>query len=84
MLVLGRFSRSLSTVPVVFYLGAPQCLAVFTSAPSLAGNPCRTTAGTWVYSQCSVPLLAIINSSRWLLAFVLGYGSISGFHSCSL
>lgn len=71
MLFLGFSPHFLSTNPAVFHRGAPQCLAIPTSAPPLAGNPCRTVAGTWVYTQCSVPLLAIINSSRQLLGLVL-------------
>lgn len=70
------FPHSLSTIPAVFHLGAPQCLAIPTPSPPLAGNPCRIMAGTCVQQVFSA-LLAIINSSRWLLAFVLGYDRMS-------
>lgn len=66
--VFGGLSHSLSTIPAVFHLGAPQCLAIPTGWKSLQNHG---------RNLCSVPLLAIINSSRWLLAFVLGYGRVS-------
>lgn len=75
--LFGFFSHSLPTIPAEFHIGAPQFLAISTPALLLAGNLCRAMAGTWVYSQCSVPLFAIINYSRLLLAFVLGYGRVS-------
>lgn len=68
-----------------FPLHHPSCVSSWCSSvlghPHLssppAENPCRTVAGTWVYSQCSVPLLAIINSSRQLLGLVLRQGRVS-------